>query len=113
MFNHFTFIMKILIRVQNINFTVYNLFEYVIMNFYILEIMKLKLKITAHIVRKLHVIDILKTKIFIKIDILNLKEINILISFKFLIIQSCKDFLILIIIVFKNNRVKRLIKAFS
>ena len=63
--------------------------------------------------RKLHVIDILKVKVFININILKSERINILLSFKSLIINNCEDFIVLIVVVLKNNRIKRLIKVFK
>ena len=68
--------MKNSITVQNIESTRYLTNKYVILNFYISDLMNDQIKIIEIIV-KIHLVHNFKAKFFIDVNILNLKKMNI------------------------------------
>ena len=67
---------KNLITVQSIESTRYSTNEYVILNFYISDLMNDQIEI-IEIITKIHLICNLKAKLFIDIDILDSEKMNI------------------------------------
>ena len=68
--------MKNLITVQDIESIKYLTDEYVILNFYISDLMNNQIEI-IEIIIKVHLVHNFKAKLLINIDILNLKKMNI------------------------------------
>jgi len=68
--------MKNLITVQNIESTRYLTNEYMILNFYISDLVNNQIEIIEIIV-KIHFIHNFKAKLFIDVNILNSKKMNI------------------------------------
>ena len=79
--------MKNSITVQSIELTRYSTNEYVILNFYISDLVNNQIKVIEIIV-KIHLVCNLKTKFFIDVDILDLKKMNISFSQWILIINN-------------------------
>ena len=68
--------MKNSIIIQNIESIKYSINEYVILNFYISDLVNSQIEI-IEIIMKVHLIHNLKAKLLIDVNILNLKKINI------------------------------------
>ena len=68
--------MKNSIIIQNIESTRYSTDEYVILNFYISDLVNDQIKI-IEIIMKVHLVCNLKAKLLIDVNILNSKKINI------------------------------------
>ena len=68
--------MKNSITVQSIESTRYLINEYVILNFYISDLINDQIEI-IEIITKIHLVHNLKAKFLIDINILNLKKMNI------------------------------------
>ena len=79
--------MKNSITVQNIESIRYLTDEYVILNFYISDLVNNQIEI-IEIIAEIHFIHNFKAKLFIDVDILNLKKINISFSQQILIIDN-------------------------
>ena len=79
--------MKNLITVQSIKSTRYSTDKYVIFNFYISNLVNSQIKI-IEIIMKVHLVDNLKTKLLINVDILNSEKMNISFSQQILIINN-------------------------
>ena len=79
--------MKNSITVWSIELTRYLTDKYVILNFYISNLMNSQIKI-IEIITKVHLVHNLKAKLLINIDILNLKKMNISFSQWILIIDN-------------------------
>ena len=95
-------IFKSSVKVKSINSFVYDSFEYVFMNFYVSDHIKFEEKAVTHFIRKLHIVEKLKVKMLIKMNILNFEEIDVLYSTRKIIIFSCEDFIANLIITLKN-----------
>ena len=68
--------MKNSITVQNIESIKYLIDKYVILNFYISNLVNDQIEV-IEIIIKVHLVHNLKAKLFIDVDILNLKKMNI------------------------------------
>ena len=79
--------MKNSIIIQSIESTRYLTDEYVILNFYISDLVNDQIKVIK-IIMKVHLICNLKIKLFIDINILNLKKMNISFFQQILIIDN-------------------------
>ena len=79
--------MKNSITVQNIESTRYSTNKYVILNFYISDLVNNQIEI-IEIITKIHLIHNLKTKLLIDVDILNSEKINISFFQQILIIDN-------------------------
>lgn len=91
-----------LICVKNIKLIIHDSFKYVIINFYILYKNKNEKKVIIHFIRELYIVNILKVKILIEMNILSLEEINIMINFRHLIIINYENFIAFLIVNFKS-----------
>ena len=79
--------MKNSITVQNIESTRYLTNEYVILNFYIPDLVNSQIEV-IEIITEVHLIHNLKAKLLIDVDILDLKKMNISFSQQILIIDN-------------------------
>ena len=79
--------MKNSITVQSIESTKYSTDKYVILNFYISDLVNNQIEI-IEIIMKIHLVHNFKAKFFIDVDILNLKKMNISFSQQILIIDN-------------------------
>ena len=79
--------MKNSITVQNIELTRYLTDKYVILNFYISDLVNSQIKVIEIIV-KIHLIHNLKVKLLVNINVLDSEEMNISFHNCFLIIDS-------------------------
>ena len=79
--------MKNLITIQSIESIRYSIDEYVILNFYISDLVNNQIEIIEIIV-KIHLVCNLKAKLLINVNILNLKKININFFQQILIIDN-------------------------
>ena len=79
--------MKNSIIIQNIESIRYSTDKYVILNFYILDLVKSQIEVIEIIV-KVHLVHNFKTKLLIDINISNLKKMNISFSQQILIINN-------------------------
>ena len=79
--------MKNSITIQSIESTRYLTDKYMILNFYISDLVNNQIKI-IEIIMKIHFIHNLKTKFFIDVNILNLKKMNISFFQQILIINN-------------------------
>ena len=68
--------MKNLVTVQSIESTRYSINEYVILNFYISNLVNNQIEV-IEIIMKIHLVCNFKTKFLIDVDILNSKKMNI------------------------------------
>ena len=89
------------INVRNIELIKYFTIEYYLINLYIFNIINEKITI-IYIRRKIYIINNFKIKIFIKIDILNLKRIYIKVNEKRLFVKNCNNLIVDIKIEIKN-----------
>ena len=78
---------KNLITVQNIESTKYLTNKYVILNFYISDLVNNQIEV-IEIITEIHLICNLKAKLLINIDILDLKKMNISFFQQILIIDN-------------------------
>ena len=99
------------IRIKNIDFRQHDSSKYVELNFYIRDKTIIDKSIIAHFRREIHVIDDLKVKILIDMNIIESETIDMMISNSTLHVESC-DVISFITIKFKNNdeRVNRIIR---
>lgn len=95
-------VFKSSIKVKNINFFVYDSFEYININFYVSSLVKFEKKVITHFIRKLYIVNELKTKIFINMNILSLEKIDVLHSTKRINILSYENFIVNLIIILKD-----------
>ena len=79
--------MKNSITVQSIESTRYSTDKYVILNFYISDLVNSQIEV-IEIITKIHLIHNLKTKLLIDVDILDLKKMNISFFQQILIIDN-------------------------
>ena len=102
------------IRVRNINFRQHDNSEYVKLKFYIRDKTIIDKFVTIHFRREMHVVNNLKIKFFIDINIIESKIIDMLMSNNILHIENC-DVIAFIIIKFKNNdeRINRIVRVIT
>ena len=79
--------MKNSITIQNIELIRYSINKYVILNFYISNLVNNQIEV-IEIIMKIHLICNFKAKFLIDINILNLKKMNISFSQQILIIDN-------------------------
>ena len=102
------------IRVRNINFRQHDNSKYVKLKFYIRDKTIIDKSVTIHFRRKMHVANDLKIKIFIDMNIIESKIIDVLMNNNILHVENC-DVIAFIIIKLKNNdeRVNRIIRVIT
>ena len=102
------------IRVRNINFRQHDNSEYVKLKFYIRDKTVIDKFATVHFRREVHVVNDLKIRIFIDMNIIESKIIDVLINNNILHVENC-DVIAFIIIKFKNNneRINRIIRVIT
>lgn len=93
---------KVLIKVREIKFIMYDFSKYVFVNFYLSSRIKNLKKTLTHFMKDVHVINELKVKMFINMNILKLKKIDVLVNKRQIIIINCNDFTTFLTIVFKE-----------
>lgn len=100
------------IKIRGIETAVHNNFEYVILNFYIFDMIKKEQTLT-HITTKIHLIDNLKINAFLRIDVLILEEIIMNFELNIMIIFICETFMIKIVTKRKFEKIIRLIRSLN
>ena len=100
------------IKIKKIGFKIHDNFEYVIMNVYIFEKMNDNFFIT-HIKAKLHLMNELKTNIFVKINVKKSKNMILNFEKKIFIIFICKNMEVLISIQRKNASISRTMRTIA
>ena len=102
------------IRVQIINSRQHDNSKYVKLKFYIRDKTIIDKFVTIHFRREMHVVNDLKIKIFIKMNIIESKIIDVLMSNNILHVENC-DVIAFIIIKFKNNNeeINRIIRVIT
>ena len=102
------------IRVRNIDFRQHDNLEYVKLKFYIRDKMIIDKSVTIHFRREVHVVNNLKIKIFIDMNIIESKIIDVLMNSNILHVENC-DVIAFIIIKFKSNneRINRIIRVIT
>ena len=100
------------IHVRGIGSVVHDSSEFVTVDFYIPGVSR-NVNATAHLVRELHVVDTLKAKILVGMDILGPEGCDVLISSRTLAITSCGDFIAPITTAPKGGRIERSVRASS
>ncbi len=100
------------ILIRDIENKIYNSDEYILINNFIKETLLNNTSAIAFFQREVHLINDLKMKMFIDIDILNLKWIEINLNDRILQINSCQDIIIKInIVTRKKANLKRIVKS--
>ena len=102
------------IRVRDINSRQHDNSEYVKLKFYIRDKTIVDKSVTIHFRREVHVVNDLKIKILIDMNIIELKIIDVLMNNNILHVENC-DVIVFIIIKFKNNdeRINRIIRVIT
>ena len=100
-----------LISIRDIKNKIHNSDEYILMNDFIKETLLNDTSAIAFFQREVHLINNLKMKMLIDIDILSSKRIQINLNDKILQINSCQDIIIKInIITWKKANLKRIVR---
>lgn len=100
------------IKIWGIKTTIHDNFEYVVINFYIFDMIT-KIRSLAHIKKKMHLIRNLKINVFLKVDVLIFEKIILNFGRDIMIIFICKKFVINMIIMRKIEKIIKSIKAFD
>jgi hypothetical protein len=101
------------INVRDIKNALHELNVYVVLNLYLNEVFSEK-KCRDHIRRKFHLINELKCKILMKLNIITSKKMIINLSDKSLIISTCENLIVSIRINSKSNsRIRRIVHSTS
>lgn len=77
------------LRVREVNFIKHEIEEYIIVSMYLSRINEQSNKVLTLIIKKLHLVDDFKVKMFIKNDILESKVIVINVIKRFVYINNC------------------------
>ena len=103
--------MSISIKVCDINNALYECIIYVMLNIFLNDTSQTVL-IREQLHKKFHIMKNFKCKIFLKMNILNAKQMNIDLINKIMIIFICKNLMILIKIIFKSNaRIRKIVHS--
>ena len=103
--------MPVSVNVRGIENILYKCIIYVMLDIFLNESSQTA-PIRKHIHREFHVIKNFKCKIFLKINILNAKQMNIDLINKIMMIFICKNLIVSIKITFKSNvRIKKMIHS--
>lgn len=78
-----------LLRVKDLNSTIYNIDQYIVISIFISKVKKNNIRVLYRIIREIHLINNLKTYILIENNIIELKEIMLNISKSKTFISSC------------------------
>jgi hypothetical protein len=99
------------INVRDIENILHQFSSYVILNLYLLDIIDDK-KVKDHIHREFHIVDELKCKTLMRLNIMTSEEMTINLANKFLVILICENLVIFIRINLKSNsRIRRIIHS--
>ena len=113
-FHHEIHITAQSIRIREIDFRQHDNSQYVKLNFYIHDKTTIDKSVTIHFRREVHIVDELKIKIFIDMNIIESETIDVLINSNTLHVENC-EITVLIIIKLKSNdeRINRIIRAIT
>jgi len=101
-----------LISIHDIENKIYNSDEYILINDFIKETLLNDTSAIAFFQREVHLMNDLKIKMFIDIDILNSKRIQINLNDRTLQIDSCQDIIVKIdIVTRKKANLKRIVRS--
>ncbi len=99
------------INVRDIKNALHQFTAYVILNLYLIELINDK-KIKEHIRKEFHIMNDLKCKILMRLNIMISKEMTINLSNKFFVILICENLIVSIRINLKSNsRIRRIIHS--
>ena len=111
--------LKYIIQVKKINVSIFvrdidtlrhMINDYLILSIYIQNMID-KRKVITHLRREIHVIDNLKTKILLSMNVISFKCMIVDMNFKQFIIRSCQSLVVKLEIIIKNNiRVRRTLR---
>lgn len=98
------------IKIQNIEKTIHNNFEYVVMNFCIFDTIK-KTRLLTHLKAEIYLIENLKVNILLRIDVLISKKKILNFERGKIIIFTCKEFEIDVITIRKFEKIIKLMRS--
>ena len=106
-----TFVFRIneSIRIRNIDTIWHDIFEYVMIDFYIFEVTVANTFDKTHFIREIHLIDNLSIKIFIDVNVITSKEMIIDVDRQTVTINNC-DVTTKLHVISRDKRVNRVIK---
>ena len=94
--------MFVSINVRDINNILHECIIYVMLNIFFDDTFQI-ISIRKQLHKEFHIMKIFKCKIFLKMNILNVKQLNINLINKIMVIFICKNLIILIKMIFKSN----------
>ena len=97
------------IRVRDIDTIWHDIFEYIMIDFYVFKMTIVDTFVKTHFIREIHLIDNLSTKIFIEINVITSKEMIIDVDKQTVTINSC-DVTAKLHVIFRDRRVNRIVK---
>ena len=105
------FVLKIneSIRIRNINTIWHDIFEYVMIDVYVFEMIIVNTFIKTHFIREIHLIDNLSIKIFIEINVIASKKMIINVDKQTVTIDNC-DVTTKLHIISRDKRMNRIVK---
>ena len=101
------------IRIHNIDNKLHNSFEYIKLNFYIVDKLFNEFAIKTHFRHEIYLIDDFRAKVLLKINILEFEQIILDMSKHNMIFSICNNLITIVDFILKSRRIIRAIKSFN